>query len=113
MTTRLTKKAKDTFEGIKRISNDNIEFWSSRDLAKVLDYSDYRNFQSVIDKAKEACKNSGENVQNHFVEFTEMVSIGYGVKREIVATAMTRYACYLVVQNSNPSKTMPTGYIRR
>lgn len=106
MTTRLTKKAKDTFEGIKRISNDNIEFWSSRDLAKVLDYSDYRNFQSVIDKAKEACKNSGENVQNHFVEFTEMVSIGYGVKREIVATAMTRYACYLVVQNSNPSKTI-------
>lgn len=104
MSTRLTKKAKETFEGIKRISNNNIEFWSSRDLAKVLDYSDYRNFQSVIDKAKEACKNSGELVQNHFVDFTEMVSIGYDVKREIVTVAMTRYACYLAVQNANPSK---------
>lgn len=106
MSTKLTKKAKESFEGIRRLSNNNIEFWSSRDLAKVLDYSDYRNFQAVIDKAKEACKNSGELIQNHFVDFTEMVSIGYDVKREIVTTAMTRYACYLAVQNSNPSKTI-------
>ena len=68
-------------QGIVFLKLKNV-FLSSRNLAKVLDYSDYRNFQSVIDKAKEAYKNSGENVQNHFVEFTEMVSIGYGVKRD-------------------------------
>ena len=79
--TRLTKKAITTFESIKKIDESGREYWSSRDLVKALDYADYRNFQSVLNKAKEACKNSGQEVQNHFVDITEMVSIGYAIER--------------------------------
>lgn len=66
------------FETIKRLDDDGTEFWSSRDLAKALEYSDYRNFQTVINKAKIACENSGEVIHNHFVETTDMVEIGSG-----------------------------------
>ena len=64
------------FETIKRFDEDGVEFWSSRELGKVLEYSDYRNFQTVINKAKIACENSGEVIHNHFVEATDMVGIG-------------------------------------
>jgi len=61
------------FETIKQLDNNGAEFWSSRDLAKALEYSDYRNFHTAINKAKSACENSGEVVHNHFVDTTEMV----------------------------------------
>lgn len=92
------------FEEIKRINEYNAEYWSARELSEVLEYSDYRNFLKVIKKAKEAAKNSGEDIHNHFVDFNEMVQIGSGAEREIATIHLSRYACYLIIQNSNPSK---------
>jgi DNA-damage-inducible protein D len=96
--------ASNTFEKIKRTSVKGAEFWSARDLAKVLEYSDFRNLLTVIEKAKEACLKSGHQVADHFGEFTEMVAIGSGAQRPLEDWALSRYACYLVIQNADPSK---------
>ena len=106
MGTRLTKKAAATFESIKRVNENGVEYWLSRDLAKILEYADYRNFIAVINKAKEACSNSGNDVLDHFGDITEMVTIGSGAQRPIDTIKLTRYACYLTVQNADPSKTI-------
>lgn len=106
MGARLTKKATATFESIKKIDENGVEYWSSRDLAKILEYADYRNFITVINKAKEACLNSGNEVLDHFGDITEMVIIGSGAQRPIDTIKLTRYACYLTVQNADPSKTI-------
>lgn len=106
MGTRLTKKATATFESIKKIDENGVEYWLSRDLAKILEYADYRNFITVINKAKEACSNSGNDVLDHFGDITEMVTIGSGAQRPIDTIKLTRYACYLTVQNADPSKTI-------
>ena len=92
------------FEKIKIIDKNNNEFWEARRLAKVLEYEDFRNFLSVIEKAKEACENSKQAVPLHFVEFTDMVAIGLGVRREVKSFRLSRYACYLIVQNADPAK---------
>ncbi len=92
------------FERIKRVNAAGNEYWSSREFAQVLGYTDYRNFEQVIGKARMACFNSGQRVEDHFVEFTEMVAIGSGAQREIGVTLLSRYACYLVVQNADPAK---------
>jgi DNA-damage-inducible protein D len=94
------------FETIKQLDNNGAEFWSSRDLAKALEYSDYRNFYTAINKAKSACENSGEVVHNHFVDTTEMVKTGSGAERPIETVYLSRYACYLIVQNSDPTKVV-------
>lgn len=106
MGTRLTKKATVIFENIKKIDENGVEYWSSRDLAKILEYADYRNFITVINKAKEACLNSGNEVLDHFGDITEMVIIGSGAQRPIDTIKLTRYACYLTVQNADPNKTI-------
>jgi DNA-damage-inducible protein D len=82
----------------------NIECWSARDIQKVFNYSEWRNFLKVIDKAKEACHNSAESIPDHFVDVNKMVILGSGSEREIDDLALTRYACYLVAQNGEPSK---------
>lgn len=92
------------FEKIKRIDANGAEYWSSRDLARELEYSDYRNFLAIVNKAKVACENSGEVIHNHFVETDEMVQIGSGAERSIDTIYLSRYACYLIVQNSDPTK---------
>lgn len=92
------------FEKIRRTSSAGNEFWSSRDFADILGYTDYRNFESVIEKARTACFNSGQRVEDHFVEITEMVEIGSGAKRSLRSFMLSRYACYLVVQNADSSK---------
>lgn len=94
------------FETIRQLDNQGVEYWSSRDLARALEYSDYRNFQTVISKAKIACENSGELIHNHFVEATDMVEIGSGAEKSIETIYLSRYACYLIVQNSNPTKVV-------
>lgn len=106
MASRLTKKSITLFDGIKRENGNGDEYWSSRDLAKALEYSDYRNFTAVIAKAKTACENSKQIIQNHFVDTTEKVLIGYGVERQVDTVYMSRYACYLAVQNADPSKVI-------
>lgn len=92
------------FEEIKRINEYQSEYWSARQLAKVLEYSEFRHFQPVIAKAKEACKNSGQSVKDHFEDVLDMVEIGSSASREISDVRLSRYACYLVVQNADPTK---------
>jgi len=94
------------FETIKKIDPNGKEYWSSRDLSEVLEYSDYRKFLNVIEKAEIACENSGEVIHNHFVHMDEMVSIGSGAERSINTIYLSRYACYLIVQNSDPTKVV-------
>ncbi len=98
--------AQNTFERIKRNSPEGNEFWSARELARVLEYADFRNFITVIERAKEACAKSGHAVANHFGEITDMVGIGSGAQRPLEDWAFSRYACYLVIQNADPSKPL-------
>jgi len=80
------------------------EFWLARPLGKVLDYSEYRHFLPVVERAREACRNSGQPEADHFEDILDMVEIGSGAKRELPDVRLSRYACYLVVQNGDPSK---------
>jgi len=92
------------FEQIKQIDENRNEFWYARQLAKTLEYNDFRNFQSVITKAKEACKNSGQEISEHIVEANEVLEAGQGAKHTYPSFKLSRYACYLIVQNADPSK---------
>lgn len=100
----IEKRHHQTFENIKQQGNDGAEFWMARQLGKILDYAEYRNFLPVIEKAMKACANSGQLVSDHFVEMHEMVPIGSGAERKMESYALSRYACYLIVQNGDPSK---------
>ncbi|MHA4807568.1 DNA damage-inducible protein D [Flavitalea flava] len=82
----------------------NIECWSARELQTLFNYSEWRNFLKVIDKAKESCINVGEKISHHFVDSNKMVSLGSGSDRSIEDVALTRYACYLIAQNGDPAK---------
>lgn len=104
MSGELSKQTQTIFEQIRQIDENGNEFWMARQLAKVLDYTDFRNFSAVVAKAKVACKNSGQPVENHIVDFNEMVPIGSGAERQMLSYKLSRYACYLVVQNADPAK---------
>ena len=95
---------KSPFEKIKRISEDGYEYWSARDLSKLLEYTQWRNFENVISKAKISCKNNNEDINNHFADVSDMVKIGSGAEREVDDYRLSRFACYLIVQNADPSK---------
>ncbi|KAA6338464.1 hypothetical protein EZS27_013536 [termite gut metagenome] len=101
---RLKRSRQTIFEQIKKTDAEGQEYWTSRELAKVLEYTDYRNFTSVVEKAKIACKNSSQTVEYHFVDFTDMIEIGKGGKRQVESIRFSRYACYLIVQNADPNK---------
>jgi DNA-damage-inducible protein D len=100
----LTPETRATFEGIRQEDDGGAEFWFARDLAPLLDYQDYRNFQRVIEKAKQACEQSGQPVADHFGDITKMVEIGSGAYRPVEDVELSRYACYLIVQNADPGK---------
>ncbi|OQY39203.1 MAG: DNA damage-inducible protein D [Candidatus Cloacimonetes bacterium 4572_65] len=102
----VNNKSISIFESIKKINEFGAEFWYARELSKILDYKDFRNFLKVIEKAIIACKNSGVDVLDHVGEVTEMVKIGSGTIREINSFSLSRYACYLIVQNGDPSKSI-------
>lgn len=93
-----------SFEGLKHLSEGGFEYWSARELAPLLEYRDWRNFEKVIIKAKQACEISKHPVVDHFVEANKMVLLGSGSQRELDDVHLSRYACYLVVQNGDPSK---------
>jgi DNA-damage-inducible protein D len=92
------------FQRIRRVNDTGNEFWSSRQFAEILGYTDYRNFEQVIHKAKTACFNSGQRLDDHFVDVTEMIEIGKGGQRPVPTVYMSRYACYLIIQNADPRK---------
>ncbi|NVO11399.1 MAG: hypothetical protein HXX16_15665 [Bacteroidales bacterium] len=104
MAKAISKKELTLFEKIKKLDENSNEYWSARDLAKVLEYSEYRHFVPVIDRAKEACLNSKQRIEDHFEDYLEMIELGKGAKREVDSVKLSRYACYLIVQNADPTK---------
>lgn len=102
--TDIVTRHHQTFESIKHFDEHGNEFWIGRELARVLDYSEYRHFIPVIEKAKEACGRSGYDVDDHFEPIIEMLDIGSNAKRPVPGIRLSRYACYLAVQNGDSSK---------
>ena len=100
---KLIAKEYKCFEEIKNIRSDGSEYWSARDLAKVLDYSKWENFSKVINRAMLACKNSGRSVEDDFPEVRKIVEAGVTTKPQ-KDYELSRYACYLIVQNGDPRK---------
>ena len=92
------------FESIKEANEQKSEYWSARKLAKTLGYSEYRHFLPVIEKAKEACVNSGQDIKNHFEDVLDMIELGKTATRQVQNILLSRYACYLIMQNADPSK---------
>lgn len=97
-------KNNKSFEDIKHVDENGIEFWYARELQSVLNYIEWRKFENVINKAKESCKNSDITVLDHFVDVDKMVQIGSGAERKQKDYKLTRYACYLIAQNGDSRK---------
>ena len=95
-----------TFEGIKHIDENGVEYWLARELCRVLQYADWRNFENAIFKAMDACKNSGNPPEDHFGDVTNYTKLGGNATRKISDYALSRYACYLIVMNGDPEKKM-------
>lgn len=92
------------FEDIKKARADGSEYWCARDLASALEYTKWENFARVIKRAMIACENSGHVVSDQFPEIRKMITIAKGAQREIIDYELSRYACYLIVQNGDPRK---------
>lgn len=92
------------FEQIKQVDENGIEFWYARDLQGVLEYKEWRNFEKILQKAKEACEQNNNLLVDHFVEVNKMVELGSGAVRNLLDIKLSRYACYLVVMNGDPKK---------
>jgi len=93
-----------TFESIKHIDEDGVEFWYARELQVALEYTEWRNFEKSVKRAKEACTASGFVATDHFVDVNKMVDLSSGSQREIADIKLSRYACYLIVMNGDPRK---------
>ena len=100
----ISKYNATTFESIKHINEYGNEFWYARELMQVLEYTKWDNFVKVIDKAKLACELSKNIITDHFADASKMVTIGSNVKRKQVDYELSRYACYLIVQNADSRK---------
>jgi DNA-damage-inducible protein D len=104
MKTDLIHTLTETFEAHAQQTDGRIEFWLARDLQHLLGYAEWRNFTSVVTKAKVACEVSGHTISDHFVDVNKMVDLGSGSQREVDDIMLTRYACYLIAQNGDPKK---------
>lgn len=92
------------FESIKKIDEEGIEYWTARELLTVLGYDHWRNFEEVIKKAKKACSNSKQNIDDHFVDADKLTKVGHGIARNLDDYKLDRYACYLIAQNGDARK---------
>lgn len=101
---KLNAEEYKTFEGIKHFWENGTEYWYARELAEVLEYVQWRNFQKVIDRAVLACKNSGFEAADHFAEVSKTIEMPKNAQKRIDDYELTRYACYLIVQNGDPRK---------
>lgn len=100
----ITKYNEQTFESIKHINEEGQEFWYARELQRVLEYSEWRNFANIIDKAETACTSSGFIVADHFVDVNKTIDMPKGAHKDIEDVMLSRYACYLIVMNGDPRK---------
>ena len=103
MKRELVQRLHKSFEDCAH-EKDGVEFWLARELQDLLGYTQWRNFETVIDKAKIACENAGQGVADHFADDSKMVGIGSQTQRQVLDLALTRYACYLIAQNGDPRK---------
>ena len=92
------------FEAIRRLDNEGREYWSARDIANLLEYSQWQKFKPVLSKAQEACTNSGRDITDHFTRTDELIVVGKGAQRRVESYRLSRYACYLIIENADPSK---------
>ena len=101
---KIKEYSNKSFEDIKHIDENGIEYWYARELQLVLDYKEWRKFEGVVQRAMKACENSDINALDHFVSADKMVQIGSGAERMQKDYKLTRYACYLIAQNGDPRK---------
>ena len=100
----VTAYTQKTFESIKHIDENGAEFWYARELQVALEYTEWRNFEKSVKRAKEACSASGFVETDHFVDVNKMIDLAKGAQREIADIKLSRYACYLIVMNGDPRK---------
>lgn len=100
----VTSYSQQTFESIKHIDENGAEFWYARELQIALEYTEWRNFEKSVKRAKEACAASGFVETDHFVDVNKMIDLAKGAQREIADIKLSRYACYLIVMNGDPRK---------
>ena len=95
-----------SFEDAAKSDEDGNEFWTGRDLQRLLGYTEWRNFLNTVEKAKTACEGSGQPVSDHFVDANKLVEIGSLAERAVEDLYLSRYACYLIAQNGDSRKTL-------
>ena len=104
MEKEIVTKLHKSFEDYMHTDENGVEFWYARELQELLEYAKWDTFKNVIERAKDACKNSGQQIVDHFPDVGKMVQIGSGTEREQKDYKLTRYACYLIAQNGDPRK---------
>ena len=97
-------KNNKSFEDIKHINENGVEYWHARELMPILQYSNWQNFEKIIEKAKISCKNSDINVFDHFTDVSKTIKMPKGAEKTILDYKLTRYACYLIAQNGDSRK---------
>lgn len=104
MSNALAVRDGSPFDAIRRVRPDDTEYWSARDLCKLVEYETWRNFAAAVDRAKIAAKNSGSNATSDFVDANKMVALGDGAHRYVEDVELSRFAAYLTVMNGDPRK---------